>query len=355
MHRSARVFGALVLVSAGVPVLAGAANGTSASRASGWKVSDLGTLGGNESAATATNNKGQIVGWSTTRTGAKLAFLWENGTMRDLGTLGGTESAALALNERGQIVGWSTSKDGTKKAALWASGVIRALEQRDTIAFGGSVATGINVHGDVSGYWWRKKRQRPDSRPCRGPGGATCGSGLLWRSGSVEGLGMFSQAGWSAAYGLNDDGVIAGSSGRAMFWWQAGNQFADFGPADGVARAVNSHRITVGWTLTGGRRRAFLWSGVYPQRPVLLGTLGGRTSVAYGINSRSQVVGTSAMKRGGAHAFVWAAGAMRDLGTLPGGRSSSAAGIDDRGRIVGSSSTRGGHSHVVIWTPRAAS
>lgn len=166
---------------------------------------------------------------------------------------------------------------------------------------------------------------------------------------------MFPQAGWSAAYGLNDDGVIAGSSGRVMIWWDAGNHFGYFTEAAGIAYAIGSRRSTVGWTSRGGHRRAFLWSGDYRKPPVMLGTLGGPTSVAYGINARLQVVGESSMKDGGAHAFVWRKGTMRDLGTLPGGRGSSAAGTDDRGRIVGSSGTRGGHVHAVLWTQASKS
>jgi probable HAF family extracellular repeat protein len=50
---------------------------------------DLGTLGGNESFAYDTNERGQVVGWSDTDSGSLHAVLWEAGTMQDLGTLGG--------------------------------------------------------------------------------------------------------------------------------------------------------------------------------------------------------------------------------------------------------------------------
>ena len=75
-----------------------------------------------------------------------------------------------------------------------------------------------------------------------------------------------------------------------------------------------------------------------------LGTLGGTSSEAVGINSRGDIVGDSPIEPSHSHAFLWQHGNMRDLGTL-GGPSSRAGGdaqtgghaINDRGEIVGSS------------------
>ena len=49
-----------------------------------------------------------------------------------------------------------------------------------------------------------------------------------------------------------------------------------------------------------------------------LGTLGGGTSAAYGINAAGQVVGESATSGPGTHAFLYSGGTMTDLGTLGG-------------------------------------
>lgn len=75
-----------------------------------------------------------------------------------------------------------------------------------------------------------------------------------------------------------------------------------------------------------------------------LGTLGGTSSEAVGINSRGDIVGNSPTEPWHSHAFLWHHGKMRDLGTL-GGPSSQAGGdahtgghaINDRGEVVGSS------------------
>jgi len=88
-------------------------------------MSDLGTLGGAESAALALNDAGQIVGVSTTASGESHAFLWANDVMTDLGTLGGNWSEPAAINQAGQVVGRSVTRFVTYpenfdfRAVLW--------------------------------------------------------------------------------------------------------------------------------------------------------------------------------------------------------------------------------------------
>lgn len=73
-----------------------------------YSVTYLGTLGGSDSHGADLNEKGQVVGHSTTAAGATRAFLWEAGTMTDLGRDLGTESRAVGINESGQVVGTFT-------------------------------------------------------------------------------------------------------------------------------------------------------------------------------------------------------------------------------------------------------
>jgi probable HAF family extracellular repeat protein len=68
-----------------------------------------------------------------------------------------------------------------------------------------------------------------------------------------------------------------------------------------------------------------------------LGTLGGRSSEALGLNNFGDVVGASATADGQSHAFLFRNGGLIDLGTLPGGTSSRAVAINDRGDVVGES------------------
>lgn len=78
---------------------------------------DLGTLpGGDTVEAAAINNKGQIVGSATTADGETHAFLYEDGKMTDLGTLDGTDSYATAISDSGLIVGTALDKNGLTQA-----------------------------------------------------------------------------------------------------------------------------------------------------------------------------------------------------------------------------------------------
>jgi len=81
-----------------------------------------------------------------------------------------------------------------------------------------------------------------------------------------------------------------------------------------------------------------------------LGTLGGATSTACGINEGGQVVGRSAIATGQLHAFLWEAGTMTDLGTLPQDAFSNARSINNRGQVIGDSTMAGGPPfHAALW------
>ena len=142
-----------------------AAFGPVAAGQSTYTITSLGGLSGSSFAnVTALNNFGQVVG-----TSANHAFLWENGAMTDLGTLGGGLSAANAINDKGQIVGESTTANGEKHPFLWDNGVMKDL------GFPGetSSAHGINSHGYIVGaisgknvrggaiLWKNSVRQQP--------------------------------------------------------------------------------------------------------------------------------------------------------------------------------------------------
>jgi len=69
-----------------------------------------------------------------------------------------------------------------------------------------------------------------------------------------------------------------------------------------------------------------------------LGTLGGSSSQAYGINDTGQVVGKADTTNGFSHAFLWVQGTMNDLGTVDGYSYSSAYKINNVGQVIGSAS-----------------
>ncbi|HET9709748.1 MAG TPA: hypothetical protein VFP39_15720, partial [Gemmatimonadales bacterium] len=147
----------------------------------------------------------------------------------------------------------------------------------------------------------------------------------------------------SHASGINSAGeVVVSVTGSP-----AGLTVIHYGPGSATiipellsATAIGDTDTVVGQTLT--RHAGVFASGLL----VDLGTLGGATSVANGLNAAGRVVG-SAMLAGdmATHAFLDDGGALIDLGELGGGTSAAWA-VNDSGVVVGESTISNGETHA---------
>ena len=125
----------------------------------GGRMTDLQTLGGDNSLACGINDHGQTVGYSETQGGDVHACLWQNGTPVDLGALpGGSRSEAVAINNQGIAVGNSdTDVTGNTRATLWHAGRSIDLNAR-LIEQGGwqlTQAMAVNNRNQIAGIGMR--------------------------------------------------------------------------------------------------------------------------------------------------------------------------------------------------------
>lgn len=143
--------------------------------------------------------------------------------------------------------------------------------------------------------------------------------------------------------GYATGGSCATGGGHA-FRWQGGTMLdlGTLGGATSGANGVNTSGDVVGFSLNAaGQTRGFFWSA---GTMTALGTLGGATSVATSVNNTDVVVGYSLT--GGffpqTRGFKWTSSAgLTDLGTL-GGNYSIARRINNAGTIVGGAKNAAG-------------
>ena len=166
------------------------------------------------------------------------------------------------------------------------------------------------------------------------------------------------------AWAVNDTGQVVGRATltggeQRAFLWDASSGMADVNlPVGGLltarsARGINDAGQVVGGGTMAGNGRAFLWesgSGITD-----LGTLGGTSSTALGINSGGQVVGRSTTPAGEVRPFLWESGSgMTSLGTLGGDDVNNAAhDVNDVGQVVGGVATGTGSIHAFLWVAGA--
>ena len=178
--------------------------------------------------------------------------------------------------------------------------------------------TGVNDSGQFvgSGYYSDFSRFESDGTWFSGDTGFLYSEGaftLLPHATPIMSMGS------GIASGINNAGQVVGSyGGRHRPFLYSGGTLTDLpmlaganGMQEGYARDVNNAGQAVGESNVGYLEHAALYSG---GAVTDLGTLGGLRSRAMAINDSGQIVGSSTKSDGTASYFLYANGAMTDLG-----------------------------------------
>jgi probable HAF family extracellular repeat protein len=310
--------------------------------AQSYAIVDLGTLGTGWSEANALNNLGQVVGYYGSN--RSRAFYWDPASgMIDIGALSTGPNAfstiAYGINDGGQVVGLSSAPgDGFYHAFSWKSST--GMVDLGTLGGNQSMAFGINNSGQIVGTSQNSSNSKYTA--------------VLWQNGVIQDVGQNGAS--DVASAINDAGMIVGRSGQGPILIQGTSitSLGNLGLPAGAANAINASGIVVGGSnVASGGVAGFVWANGAISN---LGTLGGSSGTnALGVNAAGVIVGQSPKDEFGTyHAFIYSGGILQDLNDLVTPNSGftiiNATDINSSGQIVGSAIT-GGQRHAVLLSP----
>ena len=242
---------------------------------------------------------------------------------------GGGRSDALAINGAGHVVGDAQLADGSIHPFIWDP----LNGMRDLGGGHWGNASAINNLDQVVGSTAVRQIEIEEL----GEGGTVTATfdvlqPFIWDS--VNGMRLLETppgAIESYASGINDDGLVVGQVQVA-----------------GVLSVSG---------MVGGQWHAVMWDSSGHMQD--LGTLGGGSSSAYGINEASQVVGFSNIAgsdgfQGVTHSFIWdLVNGMRDLSLLVGDETFRVAdhGINEDGMVAGTFISAANEYRLAGWNP----
>jgi probable HAF family extracellular repeat protein len=300
----------------------------------------------------------------------------------DLGVVG-PAGQALNVSGNGITSGAATMPDGSLHAVLWLNRIRKDIGL-EGLGGANSIAFGVNLFGVAVGGAETDQVDPTGADFCGfatyglPTAGAVCAP-FVWKGGDMRALPTLGGRNGTASQ-INRWGTIVGETETASadpgcpqrlqfrpVVWQGGKVRAlptVAGDADGVAYAVNDRGQVVGSSGSCAPFNPALQMAMQPLHPILwqpdgtpisLGSLGGSGygggNLAININDLGHVVGTSDLPGDqGGHAFLWTSeDGMSDLGTLPGDLLSGAIGINDSDTITGISLDATFTPRAVVW------